>query len=256
MVSLLDAVVIVAAGIAAGIVNVVAGAGTLITFPTLLALGIPPVTANVSNTVGLVPASISGAYGYRRELRGQWRSVLWMASLSGAGGLAGGAALLFLPAENFSIIVPFLLIIAAVLATIQPRVAAFVRRRSSAEAANATRPLTFGLILGVFLTGIYGGYFGAAQGVVLLALLGIMWSTEMNRANGAKNVLAGVANVISAVLFIAMGIVDWPVAILVGAGSAVGGWIGSRVGRRLPASVLRAILVLVALVAAVVLLVT
>ncbi len=254
--SLLDSVVIVAAGIAAGIINVVAGAGTLITFPTLLALGIPPVTANVSNTVGLVPASISGAYGYRRELRGQWRSVLWMASLSGLGGLAGGAALLLLPATNFSIIVPFLLIIAAVLAAIQPRVAAFVRRRSSAEAAGATRPLTFGLILGVLATGVYGGYFGAAQGVVLLALLGILWSTEMNRANGAKNVLAGVANVISAVLFIAMGIVDWPVAILVGVGSAIGGWIGSRVGRRLPAPVLRGVLVAVALVAAIVLFAT
>lgn len=254
--SLLDSVVIVAAGIAAGIINVVAGAGTLITFPTLLALGIPPVTANVSNTVGLVPASISGAYGYRRELRGQWHGVLWMASLSGLGGLAGGAALLLLPAENFSIIVPFLLIIAAALAAIQPRVAAFVRRRSPAEAAGATRPLTFGLILGVLATGVYGGYFGAAQGVVLLALLGILWSTEMNRANGAKNVLAGVANVISAVLFIAMGTVDWPVAILVGIGSAIGGWIGSRVGRRLPARVLRGVLVAVALIAAVVLLAT
>ncbi|WP_344755074.1 sulfite exporter TauE/SafE family protein [Leifsonella bigeumensis] len=254
--SLLDAGIIMVAGVAAGIINVVAGAGTLITFPVLLALGIPPVTANVSNTVGLVPASISGAYGYRRELQGQWRSVLWMASLSGIGGLTGGAALLLLPAENFSIIVPFLLVIAAVLAAIQPRVAAYVRRRSSAEAASATRPLTFGLILGVFCTGIYGGYFGAAQGVVLLALLGIMWSTDMNRANGAKNVLAGVANVISAILFITMGIVDWPVAILVGVGSAVGGWIGSRIGRKLPAPILRAILVAVALIAALVLFVT
>lgn len=254
--SLLDSAIIVAAGIAAGVINVVAGAGTLITFPVLLALGVPPVTANVSNTVGLVPASISGAYGYRRELRGQWRSVLWMASLSGVGGLVGGAALIMLPADNFSVIVPFLLIIAAVLAAVQPNVAAFVRRRSSPEAANATRPLTIGLLFGVFLTGIYGGYFGAAQGVVLLALLGILWSTDLNRSNGAKNVFAGVANVISAALFIALGIVDWPVAILVGVGSAIGGWIGSRVGRRLPAPVLRGVLVAVALIAAVVLFVT
>lgn len=256
MVSLLDGTIIIAAGIAAGIINVVAGAGTLITFPVLLALGVPPVTANVSNTVGLVPASISGAYGYRRELRGQWPSVIRMATLSGAGGLAGGAALLLLPADNFSVIVPFLLLIAAILAAIQPRVAAFVRRRSTDEAVNATRPLTFGLVLGVFLTGIYGGYFGAAQGVVLLALLGILWSTDLNRANGAKNVLAGVANVISAVLFIAMGIVNWQIAVLVGVGSAIGGWIGSRIGRKLPASILRAILVVVAVVAAIVLFLT
>ena len=121
---------------------------------------------------------------------------------------------------------------------------------------RATRPLTFGLILGVFLTGIYGGYFGAAQGVVLLALLGILWSTDLNRANGAKNVLAGVANVISAVLFIAMGIVNWQIAILVGVGSAIGGGVGSRIGRKLPASILRAILVAVAVVAAIVLFLT
>ena len=218
----------------------------------LLALGISPVTANVSNAVGLVPAAISGAYGYRRELRGQWRSVLWMASLSAVGCLVGGAALLLLPAENFSIVVPFLLLLAAVLAAIQPRVATFVRRRSG-EAVDSTRPLTVGLVVGVFLTGIYGGYFGAAQCVVLLALLGILWSTDLNRANGAKNALAGVANVISAMLFIVSGIVHWQIAILVGVGSAVGGWIGSRVGRRLPARVLRSILVIVALVAAAVL---
>lgn len=256
MVSLLDGIIIVSAGIAAGIINVVAGAGTLITFPVLLALGIPPVTANVSNTVGLVPASISGAYGYRRELRGQWPSVIRMAVLSGVGGLAGGAALLLLPADNFSVVVPFLLVIAAILAAIQPRVAAFVRRRSTDDAGSATRSLTLGLVVGVFLTGVYGGYFGAAQGVVLLALLGILWSTDLNRANGAKNVLAGVANVISAVLFIAMGIVDWQVAILVGVGSAIGGWIGSRIGRKLPAAILRAILVVVAVVAAIVLFLT
>ncbi len=254
--TLFDGFIIVIAGAIAGVINVVAGAGTLITFPVLLALGIPPVTANVSNTVGLVPASLTGAYGYRRELRGQWRSVLRMALLSGLGGLAGGFALLLLPSENFTVIVPFLLILAAVLAAIQPRVAAFVRRRSAAEATGATRPLTVGLVLGVFATGVYGGYFGAAQGVVLLALLGILWSTDLNRANGAKNVLAGVANIVSAVLFISMGVVDWRVALLVGVGSAGGGWIGSKIGRKLPAPLLRGILVVIALGAATVLLLT
>jgi uncharacterized membrane protein YfcA len=179
-----------------------------------------------------------------------------MAILSAIGGLAGGAALLWLPAENFSIVVPFLLLLAAVLAAIQPRVSALVRRRSAPESMGATRPLTAGLIVGVFFTGIYGGYFGAAQGVVLLALLGILWSTDLNRANGAKNVLAGVANIVSASLFIVMGVVDWQIALLVGVGSAVGGWIGSRIGRKLPPAVLRAILVIVATVAAIVLLIT
>ena len=250
-----EGAIILLAGIAAGVINAVAGAGTLITFPTLLALGIPPVTANVSNTVGLVPGTIAGAYGYRRELKGQWRSIAWMALFSAIGGVVGGILLLILPAEAFSAVVPYLLLVAALLSAIQPRVARFVRRKS-AETVHDTRPLSFGLVLGILATGVYGGYFGAAQGVVLLALLGILWSTDMHRANGAKNVLAGVANVVSAGIFISSGMVDWMVALLIGVGSATGGWLGARIGRRLPAVVLRTILVVVALTAAVVLLVT
>ena len=254
-IGLLTGTIIFVAGIAAGIINVVAGAGTLITFPTLLALGIPPITANVSNTVGLVPASITGTYGYRRELQGQWRAVGLMAVFSAIGGITGGILLLVLPASAFSVVVPYLLLLAGVLCAIQPRVARFVRRKSDVAHAD-TRPVTIGLILGVLATGVYGGYFGAAQGVVLLALLGILWSTDMHRANGAKNVLAGVANVVSAVIFISSGTVDWMIALLIGVGSALGGWVGARIGRRLPAPLLRTILVIVALTAAVVLLVT
>jgi uncharacterized membrane protein YfcA len=269
-VTLLDGVVILLAGIAAGIINVVAGAGTLITFPVLLALGVPPITANVSNTVGLVPASVVGAVGYRRELATQWRPVAAMAFFSAVGGVAGGLLLLALPGEFFAGVVPFLLLLAALLSAIQPRVARFVRRRATATPAGPlgtdqprarqttpdTRPLTLGLILGVLATGVYGGYFGAAQGVVLLALLGILWSTDLHRSNGAKNVLAGVANLVSAIIFISSGTVDWRIALLVGAGSAAGGWLGARIGRRLPAPVLRTILVLVAVIAAVVFFVT
>lgn len=253
--SLVEGLIILAAGVAAGIINVVAGAGTLITFPTLLALGIPPVTANVSNTVGLVPASVTGAIGYRRELAGQWRDIITMVLFSAVGGLTGGILLLVLPESSFSAIVPFLLLLAAILSAIQPRVARFVRRKSAVSLTD-TRPVSFGLTLGVLATGVYGGYFGAAQGVVLLALLGILWSTDLNRANGAKNVLAGVANVVSAVIFISSGTVDWMVALLIGIGSAAGGWIGARIGRKLPAPVLRTILVVVALTAAIVLFLT
>lgn len=252
---LIEGSAIFGAGIVAGVINVVAGAGTLVTFPALLALGVPPVVANVSNTVGLVPASITGAFGYRRELAGQWRSVALMAAFSAVGGIVGGILLLALPATSFSAVVPFLLLAAAVLSAIQPRVARYVRRNASEHELRdgVARPVTFGLILGVLATGVYGGYFGAAQGVVLLALLGILWSTDMNRANGAKNVLAGVANIVSAVIFISSGTVDWMIAVLIGVGSAIGGWLGARIGRRLPAPVLRAILVVVALTAAVVL---
>ena len=263
--TLLEGAIILVAGIAAGIINVVAGAGTLITFPVLLALGVPPITANVSNTVGLVPGSVAGAYGYRRELSTQWRPVATMAVFSAIGGIIGGLLLLVLPEDVFAGVVPFLLLLAALLSAIQPRVAAFVRRKATVAPAGPrpaltttkthtdTRAITLGLILGVLATGVYGGYFGAAQGVILLALLGILWSTDMHRANGAKNVLAGVANLVSAIIFITSGTVDWRIALLIGVGSASGGWLGARVGRKLSAPVLRAILVVVAVTAALVL---
>lgn len=264
--TLLEGAIILLAGIAAGIINVVAGAGTLITFPVLLALGVAPITANVSNTVGLIPASVAGAYGYRRELASQWRPVAAMAAFSAIGGIVGGLLLLVLPGDVFAGVVPFLLLLAALLSAIQPRVARYMWRKAAPAATTApagtlltktdTRPLTLGLILGVLATGVYGGYFGAAQGVVLLALLGILWSTDMQRANGAKNVLAGVANLVSAVIFITSGTVDWRIALLIGIGSATGGWLGARIGRRLSAPAFRTILVIVASGAAVVLFVT
>jgi uncharacterized membrane protein YfcA len=250
-----QAVLIVGAGLAAGVINAVAGAGTLITFPALLALGYPPLVANVSNTVGLIPASITGALGFRKELAGQWRELAKMVVASAIGGITGAILLLILPSETFGAVVPFLLIAAAILAAIQPRVARCVRARS-AEAPESTRRVNLPLLLAVFFTGIYGGYFGAAQGVILLALLGILWSTDLHRANGAKNVLAGVANVVSATLFVASGAVDWFVAVLVGVGAACGGFIGAKIGRRIPAPLMRAILVVVALIAATVLIVT
>ncbi len=279
----LDLVLVLAAGVLAGTINTIVGAGTLITFPLLVAMGIAPLTANVSNTVGLVPASVTGAWGYRRELAGQWPTVVRMAVLSAAGGIAGGLLLLAAPAEAFTTVVPWLLVLAAALAYAQPRVAAAVRRRAEARVAAAvgpagavdaaagpaipgtagpagatpvgdavTRPLTLGLGLGVAATGVYGGYFGAAQGVVLLALLGMAWTADLQRANGAKNVLAGVANLVSATVFVVGGVVDWRIAGLIAVGSAVGGVLGARIGRRIPAPVLRVLIVVVALGAAVI----
>lgn len=264
-----DAVLVLLAGLLAGTVNTVVGAGSLITFPLLVALGIPPLTANVSNTVGLVPAAVTGAWGYRAELVGVWRTVGRMVVMSAIGGVAGGLLLILAPAESFSAVVPWLLVLAAVLAAAQPRVAAYVRRRAAERAGteqagtdraggavapgHATLPLTVGLAVGIAATGVYGGYFGAAQGVILLALLGIGWTTDLHRANGAKNVLAGVANLVSATIFVVGGFVDWRLAGLIALGSAFGGVIGARVGRRIPAPLLRGLIVTVALAAAVVL---
>jgi uncharacterized protein len=250
--TLAEYALIFVAALGAGVVNVVAGAGTLITFPTLLAMGVPPVVANVSNTIGLIPASLAGAYGFRRDLIGEWPSVAKMGIWSAIGGIIGGLCLLVLPAENFVIVVPFLLVLSGVLAAAQPRVSRWVRRRSDGDPKDTSR-ISVGLVIAITATGVYGGYFGAAQGVILLAVIGILWTTNMNRANGAKNVLAGVANVVSAVLFVFSGSVDWKIALIIAAGSGIGGLIGARIGRFLPAPALRAVLVVTALVAAVVL---
>lgn len=247
---LLDGGLLFLAAVAAGALNAVVGAGTLITFPTLLALGVPPVIANVSNTVGLVPGSAAAAYGFRHTLAGRGRVLGRLVGASTVGGVTGGALLLVLPARSFELIVPVLLLGAGALAAVQPRVAAWVAAR---RAVNGTVARTDGsplLVLGVAAAGVYGGYFGAAQGVILLGLLGVALGGPMNDLNGIKNVLAGLANLVSAVLFVLVADVDWAVAAVVAAGAIVGGGLGGRYGRRLPSRALRALVVVVAVVAA------
>ncbi len=243
------------AAMAAGALNAVVGAGTLITFPTLLALGVPPVVANVSNTVGLVPGSVAAAYGFRTALEGQARFTARLLAAAAGGGVIGAVLLLALPADAFEVVVPALLVLAGVLAAIQPRMAAAVARRRRSSVGNAYVPFRHSgvdlpLIVGVVATGVYGGYFGAAQGVILLALLGIFVEGSMSTVNGIKNVLAGTANFVSAVCFILVGDVDWRVAALVAIGASVGGGIGGRYGRRIPAGPLRLLVVAVGVVAA------
>lgn len=248
----MEGIIIVAAGFAAGVINVVAGAGTLITFPALLAMGFNPVVANVSSSVGLIPGSLSGAWGYRRELRPHVRAVVRLAVWSALGAAVGGWLLVLLPPEYFTVVVPYLLLVAAALAAFQPLISARLKAsQTRAEPKSVLFPVA--LPFAVCLTGIYGGYFGAAQGVILLATLAVMWGGTLGEANGIKNALVAVANGVSALVFIATGSVDWRVAALVGGGALLGGLVGARVSRWLPATVLRAVLVLVALVAAVVL---
>lgn len=252
-----DAALVLFAGVAAGAMNAVVGAGTVVTFPTLLALGVPPVVANVSNTVGLVPGSVAAAYGFRATLVGRARIVVRLVVASAAGGVAGGALLLTLPSSTFEVLVPVLLLVAGVLAAVQPRVAAAVARRRDAKrlrhgGSDATAVGATPLLLGaVVATGVYGGYFGAAQGVILLAVLGIFIGGAMSEVNGIKNILAGVANLVSAILFVLVAEVDWRVAALVAVGATIGGGLGGRYGRRLPSDVLRALVVAVAFAAAV-----
>ena len=246
--SLLEAVAILLAGVAAGTINTVVGSGTLITFPTLLAFGIPPVTANVSNTVGLVPGSISGAIGYRRELVGQRSRVLRLSVASLVGGLTGGVLLLVLPDDAFAAIVPVLILLGCVLVVLQPRISAWVAARHDA-AGGLPHHGAWWVWPGVLLTGVYGGYFGAAQGVLLMAVLGIGVDESMQRLNAVKNVLAAIVNGIAGLLFIAVADVDWRVVALIAVGSVVGAQVGATVGRRLPGGVLRVVIVVVGVVA-------
>lgn len=250
--SLAAGLAILAVGLAAGTLNTIVGSGSLITFPTLLALGYPPVVANVSNTVGLVTGSISGAIGYRRELEGQAPRLRTLGVASLAGGMTGGLLLLTLPAAVFRNVVPVLILVACALVAIQPRLA---RRRAARDRrlrAHGGTPL----FVAVYLTGVYGGYFGAAQGVMLIALLGIYLDDRMQRLNAAKNVLAALVNGIAALLFIAFADVDWAVAGLLAAGAIVGGQVGATLGRRIPPTWLRAGIVVVGVIVAVRLLLT
>ncbi|MBA3282755.1 MAG: sulfite exporter TauE/SafE family protein [Acidimicrobiia bacterium] len=238
--TLLEAAAIVAAGTAAGGVNAVIGSGGLITFPTLVALGYPPITANVSNNIGLVPGSISGTFGYRRELRGQGGRARTLATGSGLGGLTGAILLLNLPSDVFDAVVPILVLAACALMVAQPRLTTWVTSRRDDDARDVgVAPVAI-----AFLAGIYGGYFGAAQGVILLAMLAVFVPDEIQRSNALKNVLAGTVNTVAAILFILFADVAWEAVALVGLGAIVGGALGARVGRRIPAVVLRTLVVL------------
>jgi len=246
----LHAVIIVAVGVAAGMINTIVGSGSLITFPTLLALGYPPVLANVTNTVGLITGSVSGAYGYRSELKGQRRRVLSLLPAALAGGGLGAALLLILPAGVFRDVVPVLILLAVALVLIQP---AITRRRAAAgHHREHAGPLLHG---GVFGTAVYGGYFGAAQGVILLALLGITLDEDLQRLNAVKNVLAAAVNFLAAVVFVFATTVAWGAAGLLVIGSTIGGQLGAVVGRRLPAAVLRALIAIVGTTVAIILIV-
>jgi uncharacterized membrane protein YfcA len=249
--SVLEALLVLAVGFFAGSINTIVGSGSLVTFPTLLAIGYSPVVANVSNTVGLVFGSISGAYGYRRELQGQQRRVTVLGTGSFVGGLTGAVLLLTLPSSVFDDVVPVLILIACALVILQPRLSAMVAARRTKVVEHGGAAL-WGLVLAA---GVYGGYFGAAQGVILLSLLGIFIADDLQRLNGVKNVLAAIANGVAAIVFVFAADVAWDVAALIAVGSITGAQFGAHFGRRIPAPLLRGVIVVVGLIAAIKLLV-
>ncbi|HEY7621765.1 MAG TPA: sulfite exporter TauE/SafE family protein [Solirubrobacteraceae bacterium] len=247
-----EVVAIAWAGLAAGAINVVVGSGTLITFPVLLAFGYPPVTANVSNTIGLVPGSVSGAIGYRRELAGQRDRILRFGIASLLGGTTGAILLLVLPASAFKAIVPVFIAIALVLVVLQPR----INRALAAREVDRTREGGLWTVLGVYATGIYGGYFGAAQGILLLGFLGVALPQDLQRTNALKNVLTAIVNGVAGVYFAFAAHVEWAPALIIAGASMVGGQIGAHYGRRLHPAALRGVIVVVGVTAIVRLLAT
>ena len=241
------------AGAGAGAINALVGSGTLITFPTLVTLGYPPVTATMSNAVGLVAGGVSGTWGYRRELRGQWHRLRWQLLASLTGAVVGSWLLLHLPEKVFAQVVPVLLVLALLLVVIGPRIQAWVRRRAE-QAGRSDEQLSprrmAALVAGTFAVGVYGGYFTAAQGILLIGVMGALLPESVQRMNAAKNLLALVVNVVAAVAYtlVAFHRISWMAAGLIAVGSLIGGWLGAHYGRRLSPNALRVVIVVVGLI--------
>ncbi|MFC3487177.1 sulfite exporter TauE/SafE family protein [Amycolatopsis roodepoortensis] len=241
------AVVIFVAGLWAGTINTVVGSGTLVTFPVLVALGYSPLTATTSNAIGLAPGTVSGAIGYREELRGYWPQVAKLAVASFFGAICGTILLLSLPKDAFETVVPALVGLAVVLVIVQPRVSAWVaKRREENGTVHKIGPL---LLFLIFLIGIYGGYFTAAQGVMMMAVMGMLMSESLQRLNGVKNALSAVVNIVAGAIYAFIAPVSWPVVALLAVGSTIGGQIGAKIGRRLSPKVLRGVIVVIGLAA-------
>lgn len=260
--TLAEAIGIALAGLAAGTINTIVGSGSLITFPTLLLFGYAPVTANVSNTMGLVAGGVSGAWGYRGELVGLRSLLVRLLPASLIGGILGAVLLLVLPESAFEAIVPALIALALVLVVVGPRLNRWAAGRRGAADTSTDSPHALGaarlvaLIVGVFGAGVYGGYFGAAQGVLLVGIMGALLPLTLQQINGVKNVLALIVNLIAAVIFVivAPDQINWAVAGLIAAGSTVGGVLGAKIGRRMPPWLLRGVIVIIGSIAIAVLL--
>ncbi len=248
--TLSSACIVALAGVVAGTINAVVGSGTLLSYPVLLAVGLPAIPANATNTVGLFFGSVSATASYRSLLAGRWHRLRWGLAAATIGGTCGALLVLSLPPRVFSAVIPWLILFAAGLVAVQTHFTRWVRRRwpqaheNSGTLAVATLP-----------TGIYGGYFGAGQGVILMALLGLTYDSDVQRANGAKNLLAAAANGAAAVVFAFSGRVNWWVAPILAVAAVVGGQVGGRTARRLSPAVLRGVVVFVGVIASISLLV-
>lgn len=249
---LLSSIFVSIAGLWAGMINAVVGSGTLVTFPVLIALGITPVVASMSNAMGLVAGGAAGAFGYRRELKGRGRQLMRLLPASLLGGISGAWLLLHLPEEVFHYVAPVLIVLALLMVIFQPRLQTWVRTREE-NPEHAVRDKRHGVLLVVlvYLAGVYGGYFVAAQGILLVGILGVFLTGTIQNANAMKNILVLGVNLVAAVSYVlfAFDRINWLVVLLIAVSSSIGGLIGAKVGRRLSPTVLRAVILALGLVA-------
>ena len=244
-----DALLVAAAGLGAGAVNAVAGGGTLVSFPALLAVGLPALTANITSSVGLLSGYAGGSVAYRRELSDQGGRVRALVPYAVAGGIAGALLLLVTPKETFRSVVPYLVLLACALLALQPRLA-----RALARQRHGSVDLHWGVRAAVGVGAVYGSYFGAGLGVLLLAVLGMLVADELQRLNALKGLLSLVVNAVGVAVYLVSGQVAWAYAAILAGTAYVGGTLGVSVARRLPAPVLRAAVVTLGTVVAVALL--
>lgn len=246
---MLEIAVILVAGFWAGMINVVVGSGTLVTFPTLLLFGYPPIVANISNNIGLVGGGLSGSWGYRREIRANRGLLLRLLPLSVLGGLGGALLLLVLPPEAFQAIVPILIIAGLAMVALAPRVqrAAAAKAGETAPDTRPSRRRSLLLLAGIALLGVYGGYFGAAQGILIVGLMSMVTIESLQRINAIKNVLTTAVNAVAAITFMlfAWDSIDWAVVLIIAVGATLGGLLGAKVGRRLSPLALRATILVI-----------
>ncbi len=245
---------IVAAGLGAGVLTSTVGVASLLSFPVLVAVGLPPVVANASNTVGMTPAGISGSFGYRRELKEHPKVTAAGVATCMIGSIAGATLLLALPPGVFEAVVPWLILFTCVLVGAQPRISSWLRRREGADSAEQRTTMSPITTFFAVLTGVYGGYFGAGSGVMMLAVLGLGLDIELRITNALKTLAVLAANVVAAVIFIFAADLNWAAVGLLAVGSVVGGYVGAHIGRRLPPALFRSLIVLFGVTASVMML--
>ena len=241
------------AAIGAGAINALAGGGTLLTFPMLIAVGVPPVNSNVTNTVSLIPGYLSATFAQLKDLKGQEARLWWLLPLSAVGGLAGGIILLATEEAVFRALVPYLILFAAALLAVQEPLRARIVRRLEQDGSQSLSP--FWTVLPVGLAAIYGGYFGAGVSVIVLAVLGLVFDDSLTRLNALKQAISFSINITAAIFFVFSGQVVWSAAAVMAIGALIGGALGGRIAGRIKASTLRLVVVVIGVAVAIIYLV-